>query len=49
MTLAGSAFDAVRPIKTASYNKQLEEAVASFAATLKEFVVAAGARLRAAC
>jgi hypothetical protein len=47
MTLADSAFNAVGPIKTVSNKKQLEEAEESFATTLKEFVAAAGARLRA--
>jgi len=48
ITLADSAFDAVGPIKTASNKEKLEEAEESFATTLKEFVAAAGARLRAA-
>jgi hypothetical protein len=48
MTLADSAFAAVKPIKTASNEKKLEEAEQSFATALKEFVAAAGTRLRAA-
>jgi hypothetical protein len=48
MTLADPAFDAVGPIKTASNNKQVEEAGASVMTTIKEFVPPGGAKLRAA-
>ena len=46
--LANSAFDALEPLKSAPNKKKLEEAEESFATTLKEFIAAAGARLRAA-
>ena len=47
-TLADSAFDALEPLKTASNREKLGEAQESFATTLKEFIGAAGARLRTA-
>jgi hypothetical protein len=48
MTLAGSARTALHPIRTASDRTQLVEIEKQFDGAVKEFVVTAGARLRAA-